>query len=117
MRSILTLVLALILLVVIVLDGAGMFVAYNSSRDLARQAAEQAAVQFATTGGNEGAAMDAANTYVTSKNGELLQLQYHKSVSRWYEATVRVSPNTYVFKFVPILNRFLDQEATATVTF
>ncbi len=117
MRSILSIVLAGVLLVVIALDGAAMFVAYNGSRDLARTAAEQAAAQFAATGGNEGAALEAANAYVEEKNGELVDLQYHKGESNWYEAVVRMPAKTFVFKFVPGLNRFLDQQATATVTF
>ena len=37
--------------------------------------------------------------------------------NRWYSATVRVNVDTYVFKFVPVLNRFIDQRGSAVVQF
>jgi xanthine dehydrogenase molybdopterin-binding subunit B len=119
MKSILTTVLAMILLVVIVLDGASMYVAYQSSRELARTAAQQAAIQYAATNGNESSARAEAEKYVSDKKGELLSLEFHRGDvrNRWYSATVRMNAGTYVFKFVPVLNRFLDQQGTATVQF
>lgn len=96
-----------------------MFVAYQSSRELARTAAQQAAIEYAATSGNESAARADAEKYVKDKNGELLSLELHKGDvrNRWYAATVRMKPDTYVFKFVPVLNRFIDQQGTATVQF
>lgn len=119
MKSILTTVLAVVLLVIIILDGASMFVAYQSSRELARSAAQQAAIGYASTNGNESAARGEAEKYVKDKNGELLSLEFHKgdTRNRWYSATVRVKAATYVFKFVPVLNRFIDQQGTSTVQF
>ncbi len=119
MKSILTTVLAVVLLVVIILDGASMFVAYQSSRELARTAAQQAAIGHAATSGNESAARAGAEKYVKDKNGELLSLEFHRGDvrNRWYSATVSMKADTYVFKFVPVLNRFLDQRGTATVQF
>jgi xanthine dehydrogenase molybdopterin-binding subunit B len=119
MKSILTTVMAVVLLVVIILDGASMFMAYQSSRELARTAAQQAAIGYASTGGNESVARAEAEKYVTDKNGELLSLEFHRgdARNRWYSATVRMKANTYVFKFVPVLNRFIDQQGIATVQF
>ena len=119
MKSILTTVLAVILLVIIILDGASMFMAYQSSRELARTASQQAAIQYTATNGNESSARADAEKYVSDKNGELLSLEFHRGDvrNRWYAATVRVKADTYMFKFVPVLNRFLDQQGTATVQF
>ena len=119
MKSVLTTVLAMVLLVIIVLDGASMFVAYQSSREVARTAAEQAAIRYAATSGNESSARADAEKYVKDKNGELLSLEFHRGDvrNRWYAATVRMKADTYVFKFVPVLNRFIDQQGTATVQF
>lgn len=119
MKSILTTVLAVILLVVIILDGASMFMAYQSSRELARTAAQQAAIEYAATNGNQGSARAGAQKYVSDKQGELLSLEFHKGDvgNRWYSATVRMKADTHVFKFVPVLNRFLDEQGTATVQF
>ena len=77
MKSVLTTVLAVIVLVIIILDGSSMFVAYQSSRDLARTAAEQAAIRYVATNGNEDAARAEAVSYVKGKDGELLDLQFH----------------------------------------
>lgn len=119
MKSVLTTVLAMVLLVIIILDGASMYVAYQSSRELARTAGQQAAIQYAGSGGNESLASQEAEGYVKEKGGELLSLEFHRGDvgNRWYQVTVRMKPNTYVFKFVPVLNRFLDQQGTATVQF
>lgn len=119
MKSILTTVLAMILLVIIILDGASMYVAYQSSRELARTAAQQAAIEYAATSGNQSSARADAEKYVGDKKGELLSLEFHKGDvgNRWYSATVRMKADTYVFKLVPVLNRFLDQQGTATVQF
>jgi len=116
MRGAITLVLALVLLVVIVLDGYGMFVAFQNSRELALGAAQQAASTLQNTG-NEGTARKEADTYVSKHGGELLDLEYGKVQSQWYRATVRVEPDTFVFQFIPILSRFLDQESTSSFTF
>lgn len=119
MRSILTTVLAMVLLVIIILDGASMYVAYQSSRELARTAGEQAAIQYVSSNGNESLAYQEAERYVKEKQGELLSLNLHRGDvnNRWYQVTVRMKVNTYVFKFVPVLNRFLDQQGTASVQF
>ena len=119
MKSILTTVVAIILLVVIILDGASMFMAYQSSRELARTAAQQAGVDYKATNGNESSARAGAEKYVSDKQGELLILEFHKGDvgNRWYSATVRVKADTYVFKFVPVLNRFLSEQGTVTVQF
>lgn len=116
MRGAITLILALVLLAVVLLDGYGMFVAFQSSRELALGAAQEAALSMESTG-NEGTARKEADTYVSSNDGELLELDYGKGQSRWYRARVRVEPRTFVFQFIPGLNRYLDQESTASYTF
>lgn len=115
-RGAITLVLALVLLAVIVLDGYGMFAAFQDSRELALGAAQQAALSLEQSE-NEGLARKAADSYVSSHDGELLELDYGKVQSRWYRAKVRVEPKTFVFQFIPILNRFLAQESSASYTF
>lgn len=117
MKGILPLVLAILLLVVIVLDGTAMFVAYQSSKDLAQGAAQEAAIRFVSSGGNQRAAEEQAAGYVSMRGGELLSVSFHKADVRWVETAVRERPNTYVFHFVPGLNRFIDQDAVAVVQF
>lgn len=116
-KSILSIVLAMLLLLVIVLDGMGMFVAYQSSKDLAEAAAQQAALQFVTTGGSEASAEQSAADYVRQQGGELLAVSFHKSDVDWVEAAVRSEARTYVFKYVPGLNRLTAQDAVAIVQF
>ncbi len=116
MRSAITLILAVVLFAVIAMDGYGMFVAFQTSKEIALGAAQSAALSLQTTG-NEGTARKAANEYVTKNGGELLELEQGRYQSRWYRAKVRVEPETRVFHFIPLLNRFLDQESTASYSF
>lgn len=116
MRSAITLVLAIVLLAVIAMDGYSMFAAYQNSRELALGAAQSAALNLQQTA-NEGSAQKAADAYVTKAGGELLELEKGRYLSYWYRATVRVEPETRVFRYIPVLNRFLDQESTASHTF
>ncbi len=116
MRSAITLVLAIVLFAVIAMDGYGMFAAYQNSKELSLGAAQSAALNLQATA-NEGSAQKVANDYVTKNGGELLELEKGRYLSDWYRATVRVEPETRVFRFIPFLNRFLDQESTASYTF
>lgn len=116
MRGAITLLLVIVLLVVIGLDGYGMFVAFGDSRELALGAAQTAAGNLWETG-DEGTARRSADTYVSEHGGELLRLEHGKSDAQWYRAWVSVEPNTFVFRFVPILNRYLAQEAESSYTF
>jgi hypothetical protein len=115
-RGAITLVLAIVILVVVVLDGYSMFAAFMDSRELALGAAQTAAETLQTTG-SQGSAQKDADAYVTEHGGELVQLDNGKSVARWYKATVRVEPDTVVFHFIPVVNRFLDQESDASYAF
>ncbi len=117
MKGILSLVLALVLAVAMILDGSSMFAAYRSAQDVALGAAQQAAFAYVGSNGNEGAALGAANTFVEGEGAELLSLDFHKAQTKWYEARVRVPADSFFFKFVPLLNRYLDQESTAVVRF
>lgn len=117
MRSVLSLVLAVIVLVVIVLDGVAMFVAYQSSQEISEGAAQQAAIQYVATGGDTVSAEQQAAAFVSQKGGELLSVSFHSADSRWVEAAVRKEAGTYVFHYVPGLNRFLDQDSVAVVIF
>ena len=117
MKSVVSLVLTIVLLVVIILDGAAMFVAYQSSKELAQSAAQQAAIQFVTSGGNQTVAEQLASEYVSVRGGELLSVSFHSTDSRWVETAVRSEADTYVFHYVPVLNRFIDQDAVAIIQF
>lgn len=116
MRGAITLVLTVVVLVVIGLDGYGMFGAFMDSRELALGAAQTAATTLERNG-NEGSARKAADAYVAVHGAELLQLDHGKSVAQWYTARVRVEPNTFVLKYIPIVNRYLAQEAETSYTF
>ncbi len=116
-KSVLSVVLAIVLLAVIVLDGSAMFVAYQSSKELAQSAAQEAAMQFMSSGGNESVAKQQAADYVSGHGGELLAVAFHKSDARWVETAVRSDADTYVFRYVPGLNRLTDQDAVAVVQF
>jgi hypothetical protein len=115
-RGAITLVLAIVLLVVMVLDGYAMFAAFMDSREIALGAAQTAAETLKNTG-NEGSAREDANTYVTTHGAELVELDNGKSVARWYKATVRIEPETLVLHYIPVVNRFLDQESDASYAF
>src|SRR5680860_112306 len=66
MRGAITLILALVLLVVVALDGYSMFAAFMDSHELALGAAQTAAAALDESGGNEGAARKAADAYAVS---------------------------------------------------
>jgi hypothetical protein len=110
------LILAIVLLVVVALDGYAMFAAFMDSRELALGAAQTAADTLQNTG-NEGSARKDADIYVTRHGGELVELDSGKSVARWYKATVRIEPETLVLHYLPVVNRFLDQESDASYAF
>lgn len=116
MRGAITLVLAVLLFAVIAVDGYSMFAAFQGSKEMALGAAQSAALSMQATG-NEGSAQKAANDYVTTNGGELLELDKGRYQSYWYRAKVRVEPDTRVFRFIPLLNRFLDQESTASYSY
>jgi hypothetical protein len=117
MRSVLSIVLAMILLVVILLDGGALYAAYQNAEDLSRTVAQTAAITLVGSAGNEATAQKAALDYAVGHNGELLKLELHKAQTRWYEATVRVEPSTFVFKFVPFFNKYLQRDSTSVVQF
>jgi hypothetical protein len=117
MRTVLTTLLMVALFIVTVLDGIGMFMAYQSSHDAARTAAQQAAIQYVSTGGNMNAAQEAASAYARQKNVELVRLDLHANEGNWFEAETRVQAETYVFRYLPVLNGFTAQNATAVVRF
>src|SRR5660398_307300 len=71
MRSIVTVLITLAVLGVLILDGSGMFMAYQGAREVARTAAYRAALEYLSTDGNEAAAKQAAAAFVRSKGGEL----------------------------------------------
>lgn len=116
MRGAVTLILVIVLLVVIGLDGYGMFVAFSDSRELALGAAQTAAATLQQTG-DEGRARKSADAYASEHGGELLRLEHGKSDAQWYRAWVSVEPKTFAFQLIPILNRHLAQEAEASYTF
>jgi hypothetical protein len=106
-----------VLFVVVILDGIGMFLAYQASRDVARTAAQQAAIEYVSTGGNLGAAQGAAAAYARSKNVELLRIDLHTTQEKWFEAQARAQARTYLFRYVPLLQRWVDQTAVSVVRF
>src|SRR5680860_1261604 len=60
MRSIVTALITLAVLGVLILDGSGMFMAYQGACEVARTAAYQAALEYLSTDGNEAAAKQTA---------------------------------------------------------
>lgn len=117
MRTVLTTLLTVALLVAVVLDGIGMFLAYQASQDVAATAAQQAAIEYVSSRGNLRAAEQAATRYAAEKNAELVRLELHQSGRKWFEAEAQAKAQTYVFKYVPGLNRYVDQTAIAVARF
>ena len=117
MRTVLTTLLVVALLVVVVLDGIGMFLAYQSSYEVARTAAQQAALQYVATGGSVAAAQEAASSYALQKNVQLVRCDLHTSDKKWFEAEARVQASTYLFKYLPVIGHYTAQKATAVVRF
>ncbi|GAB4244595.1 MAG: hypothetical protein Kow00129_04210 [Thermoleophilia bacterium] len=117
MRSILSVLLAMALLAVIVLDGIAMFVAYQSSEEVALAAAQQAAIEYTATRGNLSAAEAVAYEVAASKETSLVSLELHSSQTRWFRAVASAEPETYVFKYIPVLNEHLAQTSSAVVQF
>lgn len=117
MRSILSIFLALAILAVLVLDGVAMFVAYQSSEDVAEAAAQQAAIEYTASRGSVQAAEKAAYTYAASKQTELVTIEFHNDGTKWFRAVASASPETYVFKYLPVLKDHLSQTSDAVVQF
>lgn len=117
MRSALSILLAMVVLFVLILDGASVYAADKTADDVAQSAAQKAALAFVGSRGDEGIAGKAASDYVHETNGELVQIQYHHADYRWYEAKVRVEPTTRVLHLVPFAGRVLVRVSTAVVQF
>lgn len=113
-RSIITALATVVILGVLVVDGASMFMAYQGARDTARTAAYQASIEYVSTGGNAAAAKQRAAGFVRSKGGEILEIELKGPASeKFFSIRVEMRAETYVLKFVPVINRYLTQEATA----
>lgn len=117
MRSILSVTLAMLVLLVVVLDGASMWAAYQTAEDVAHASAQKAAFAYVSSNGDQLVADRAARAYAAENEAELVQVEYHQSDYRWYEAKVRVAPSTRVFQMVPGLKGYLEREAEAVVNF
>jgi|GEM_PF-1363994 len=114
MRSIVTALITLAVLGVLILDGSGMFMAYQGAREVARTAAYQAALEYLSTDGNEAAAKQAAAAFVRSKGGEILEIEMKGSGGdNYFQVRVLMHAKTYVLNFIPVANRYTSQEATA----
>jgi len=117
MRTILNLTLTFLVLTLVVLDGVAMFVAYQSSREVAEAAAQQAVIEYTASRGNVEAAQAAAHNYAESKHTPLLSIDYHRGQVSWFSAVTESYPDTYVFKHVPLLKDHLGQSYEAVVQF
>jgi hypothetical protein len=117
MRTVLTTLLVGALFVAVVLDGIGMFLAYEASHDVARTAAQQAAIEYVSTRGNIQAAHNAAYGYAHSKNVELVRLDLRAGERKWFEVETRAHARTYLLHYVPVFKDWVDQGATAHATF
>lgn len=117
MRGLITLFLAMAVLAIVVLDGIGMYVAYQSAEDVAQAAAEQAVFEYKATQGNVAAAKAAAESLASSKGAELVDIEYHKGQVDWFSAEVEVLPDTYVFGHLPFVGDHLMQSSSAVAQF
>jgi len=117
MRSIVSGLLILALLVVIVLDGTSLFLAYSTAKEVASAAAEQAALEYVVTRGNVDAATAVAETYAGARNTELLSVHFGGTDHHYSEVSVRALPHTRLFQHIPGVRDYLDQESTALVQF
>lgn len=119
MRNILKLMLVIAVLAVLILDGASMWMAYQLVHEVAGRTAEEATVEYVASHGNEAAAKQAATSYARSREVDLVSIEYHQGQSggRWFEAEVKAEAPTRVFRFIPLLNRLLVQEASGIAQF
>jgi hypothetical protein len=117
MRTLFTTLLVVAVFIAVVLDGIGMFLAYQSSHDVARTAAQQAAIEFVSTRGNVQAAQAAAEGYAHSKDVELVRLDLRSGQRKWFEAETKAHAETYLLHYIPVFQDWVDQKAVAQVSF
>lgn len=117
MRTTIFLVIVLAVVVVLVLDGVAMYAAHRTAIEVAKAAAEQAAEAFVASQGSEQAGQEVVRGIADEAGVELVSATYHKASSRWYEVTVRVTPDSYVLDHLPYVRDHLAQESTAVVHF
>ena len=103
--------------VILIVDGLGMYAAHRIAVEVAEGAAEQAAQVYVATGGSERAAEETAEGIANEVDVQLVSASYHAATSRWYQVTVTVQPDTHVLGRLPYVRDLLLQESTAVVHF
>lgn len=117
MRTILLTVVTLAIVVILIVDGLGMFAAHRMVVEVAESAAERAAQVYVASRGSEGAAQETALDIANEADVQVVSAAYHAATTRWYQVTVRVEPNTHFLKHLPYVSGLLSQESTAVVHF
>lgn len=117
MRAYISIVIIAAVIVMLFVDGLGMYAAHRTAVEVAEGAAEQAAGTFIATRGDETAAKQVAVALAREADAQLVSAVYHKGSTRWYEVTVESEPRSYFLEHLPLLKGYLTQESTAVVHF
>ena len=117
MRSILTFVVVAALVVVLALDGVGMYSAHTRALGAAQAAARQAAIEYVSSEANANAAEQAADQVALDSGAKVVSVNFHQADTRWVEVTVQATPHVYLLGYVPYLKAHLAQDSTAVVHF
>ncbi len=117
MRSILTFVIVAGLVVVLALDGVGMYSAHTRAVGAAQAAARQAVAEYEASESNGNAAEQAASQVAIDSGAKLVSVNFHQADTQWVEVTVQATPHVYLLGYVPYLKAHLAQDSTAVVHF
>jgi ribosome maturation factor RimP len=77
------------------------------------EAAEQAAQIFVDTKGNEDTVHRTIQDMATTEGVELVDMNYHKGTTRWYEVTIKAEGDSILLKYIPYFKDRLSQKSTA----
>jgi hypothetical protein len=115
MRTFLVTCIVLALIAVLVVDGLGMYRAHRLAVEIAQGAARQAAEVYVASRNSETAALAAVEGIAREADAEVVEAALHKAESSWYQVTVKIEPQTYVLGHLPYVRHLLVQESTAKV--
>jgi hypothetical protein len=117
MRVILSTLVLLAIVGVFIADGSSMYAAHREAVNFSKEAAGQAAQTFVDSKGNQDVVRASVEDLATSEGVELVNVQYHKGTTRWYEVTVRVQRGSILLRHLPFFQDHLAQESTSVEHF
>lgn len=117
MRVILYIVVLLLIVGVLVADGASMYGAHRNAVNFSNAAAQQAAQTYVDTGGSQAAVEKTIHDMAINQGVEVLGLSYHQGTTQWYEVTVRAEGPSILLKHLPYFKDHVAQESTSIAHF